>query len=341
MAIYVAHLATGSTLHCRSVRTDSIVKYLRNVASFFLRFPRWTPSDLYHNDPRYFLAHDKDMAPCISQIIAECRRWDKVPDRCEPFTLAMWDYLNELAEEHPVDSIWAALRDWFGCGLYGGFRLTEWAQDDAHPAPARPIIAPNGAPRAFCLRDVEFQDGHCRPAPLHSVLTTLGPRIPRCAMTFSWQKNLNHGETRLFTASAPRPQMSFPRLMHRIVKRFVRLVGASHLDTPLAVYRTETGAIRSITASDINMVMRTVAAKVYNLDPNKPSHKKALQKWSSHSLRVGACVILHSMGFTNTQLQFLLRWKSLAFMCYLRNLAILANQQNQAMADLSTMPNML
>jgi hypothetical protein len=56
---------------------------------------------------------------------------------------------------------------------------------------------------------------------------------------------------------------------------------------------------------------------------------------------VGACVILHGMGFTDTQIQFLLRWQSNAFFAYLRNIAGLAHQQNRALDDLSTMPNFI
>ena len=84
--------------------------------------------------------------------------------------------------------------------------------------------------------------------------------------------------------------------------------------------------------------MRTVAAVVYNYDPNKPDDAAALQKWSCHSLRVGACVILHSMGFTDTQIQWLLRWKSLAFWAYLRNIAVLTNQHTAAFSAHSSMP---
>jgi hypothetical protein len=42
---------------------------------------------------------------------------------------------------------------------------------------------------------------------------------------------------------------------------------------------------------------------------------------------VGACVILHGMGFTDTQIQFLLCWQSNALYVYLRNIAGLAHKQ--------------
>ena len=67
--------------------------------------------------------------------------------------------------------------------------------------------------------------------------------------------------------------------------------------------------------------------------------KKALQKWSAHSLRVGACVLLHATGFTPLDIQWLLRWRSMAFMAYLRNLAGLATRQHQALDKAAGMPH--
>ena len=96
-------------------------------------------------------------------------------------------------------------------------------------------------------------------------------------------------------------------------------------------------APRFITATDIEKTMRASAARVYNLHPIKD--KVALQKWSAHSLRVGACVILHTMGHTESQIQWLLRWRSLAFMLYLRNVAILADQHHQTLDKAAAMPH--
>jgi hypothetical protein len=47
------------------------------------------------------------------------------------------------------------------------------------------------------------------------------------------------------------------------------------------------------------------------------------------------------MGFTDTQIQFLLRWTSNAFFVYLRNIAGLAHKQNRALDDLAIMPNFI
>jgi hypothetical protein len=85
--------------------------------------------------------------------------------------------------------------------------------------------------------------------------------------------------------------------------------------------------------------MHTVAARVYNLDPLRDCD--VLQSWSAHSLRVGACVILHAMGYTAAQIQWLLRWRSMAFLIYLRNLAVLADKHNITFNEAMAMPHFL
>jgi hypothetical protein len=82
-----------------------------------------------------------------------------------------------------------------------------------------------------------------------------------------------------------------------------------------------------------------------------------------HSLRVGACAILHAVGFTDVQIMWLLRWRSNAFlhavgfkdvqimwllrwrsntfMTYPRNVAVLSHRQNLAFSDVEAMPHVI
>jgi hypothetical protein len=55
-----------------------------------------------------------------------------------------------------------------------------------------------------------------------------------------------------------------------------------------------------------------------------PMSPEALQRFSSHSLRVGACVILHANGKNEVFIKQRLRWRSDSFMNYLRDVPILA-----------------
>ena len=161
--------------------------------------------------------------------------------------------------------------------------------------------------------------------------------------TWRTQKNGDNHEEKLF-AQNPDGGYDFIHPMYNIIKRFVALRGPNDTTTPLALCSTSgvqgskaRSDVRLITSTEIEAVMREVAAIVYNLDPVK--HKEALKRWSAHSLRVGACVLLHALGFTAEQIQFLLRWRSLAFMTYLRNTALLAITQAAAFDKVAAMPH--
>jgi hypothetical protein len=126
----------------------------------------------------------------------------------------------------------------------------------------------------------------------------------------------------------------FVAAMVRIVQRFLRLVGR-RTGIPLAVYKRGPEVLY-LTEGVIAKTMKSLACAVYNLDPTKDD-----VRFSSHSLRVGACVILHANAFTASQIKFILRWKSDAFMEYLRNTAVLSHQQNRAIDLMDQMPNLI
>ena len=57
-----------------------------------------------------------------------------------------------------------------------------------------------------------------------------------------------------------------------------------------------------------------------------PLKIRKLSKFTAHSVRVDACVILHSQGVSTEDIKFRLRWRSDAFRMYLRNIVALAEQ---------------
>ena len=91
------------------------------------------------------------------------------------------------------------------------------------------------------------------------------------------------------------------------MQRFARLRGVEDTETPLSVsVHPKTKKVQLLNSSHLEKQMRFIAARVYGLDPKIPEDKKALQRWSSHSLRVGACCILIVLGFDATQIKFIL-----------------------------------
>ena len=157
--------------------------------------------------------------------------------------------------------------------------------------------------------------------------------LSKCWVKFRTQKNGENGEEKLLAGQAL-------RAVCRIIQRFVALRGHNDATTPLAIYKDPTTSeVKCITAPVVESTMRTIAAHTCGLDPVK--NKADLQLWSSHSLRVGACVALHTMGFSGCQIKFLLRWKSDTFVMYLRNVAVLSNKQDEAVDKLAAMPNLI
>ena len=162
----------------------------------------------------------------------------------------------------------------------------------------------------------------------------------KCWIVFHTQKNESNGEQCLFSKNHKVGGKCFVKAMMHVLRRFVHLMGANDFTTPLAIYSPGPGVTpRLITSTEIESIMRKVTSRLYNLDPVKD--QKDLQHWSTHLLRVGACVILHVMGFSEAQIKWLLRWQSNTFMVYLRNLVPLAEKQCAAFDEAVGMPHFL
>jgi hypothetical protein len=118
-----------------------------------------------------------------------------------------------LAPPHvpTTDGIIDAITDWAGCGLYGGFRNTEWAQDDCHADLENPQLDIHGKATAFRLDDIIWQTPTKVRLPLDSVLANESA-VARATLTFKAQKNGDNGATRLFTRNDYFPDMCFIRL---------------------------------------------------------------------------------------------------------------------------------
>jgi hypothetical protein len=188
---------------------------------------------------------------------------------------------------------------------------------------------------AFTLSDVLCFTPASSPVSIPEAITTPS-LVGKIKLRFEEQKNGDHGEWKLFTRNATHPHLCFIKHFIQILARHKLLTNSSPVH-PLSVYRAPDGVAYNITTADIEQVIRRAAATLYNLDPVK--HRAQLALWSSHSLRVGACTTLYSQGFSEMEIKYLLRWKSNAFMTYLRNLAVTSRRHNAALNDASTIPN--
>ncbi len=93
---------------------------------------------------------------------------------------------------------------------------------------------------------------------------------------------------------------------------------ASHLgqpdDMPVDCYRTKKAPLLYITGSRIATLLREAVKKV-----QPPTSVNDLKKYSAHSLRVWACVLLDKADMSLSFIQKRLRWLGDSFKMYLRD----------------------
>jgi hypothetical protein len=98
------------------------------------------------------------------------------------------------------------------------------------------------------------------------------------------------------------------------------------VDMPVVVYKTKKGKVLYLTGNKIAKLLRKAVKEVRpNTTPNK------LKRYSTHSLRVWACVLLDKAGKLPDYIKKRLRWLGDSFRMYLRDTAIIQHQHVDAL----------
>ena len=146
---------------------------------------------------------------------------------------------------------------------------------------------------------------------------------------FKKQKNDRNMEIIPYAKDFKNPSLCPVCAALRIIQRAIRLQVPA--EEPIGCYFATTGKHTKsrcfITADQVADYLRETAIATFGI---KRTDKKALERWSSHSIRVTACNLLHRQGMSDTYIQIRLRWTSKAFLEYLRN--TLYNAEKHTMA---------
>ena len=306
-ACYAQDLASGNTFWFRTIRTATIKLYLLKAASCPMRNNPFS----YSRYPSY--------PPLVKDILDEHSRWEEVPNRREPITLDMLSYFHKRAKTSHPDGYDAALFDWLLVGIFAGFRKTEWMQDSFLYKSTQTYqrVDKHSSSRAFIAADFTFSPF---PPSQHHHLSKSSTTNGQLHIKWRFQKSSQNGQSISYNHNIQNEEYSVVLAAQRILDRAKCLhIPSSH---PIAVFATDD----SFSCFHYNLVevsLRESASVVYNI-----KSIKTLQLFSSHSLRVGACVLLHSLQHDALFIQFRLRWRSLSFMSYLRNTPRIAALHN-------------
>ncbi len=143
-------------------------------------------------------------------------------------------------------------------------------------------------------------------------------------ITWRIQKNRQNGQSITLAAEIDRPKICPVCSAMQLVLRAKWLNQLD--DMPILVYKTKKGKVIYLTGNKITELLRKAVKEVR---PNTTSDK--LKRYSAHSLRVWACVLLNEAGKLADYIKKRLRWLGDSFRMYLRDTAIIQHQHVDAL----------
>ena len=289
-------------IDCNS-RSATVSGYVRAINKLFELRSLRVPADL------------ADRSSLISKIILACEREENIAKQRSPLTNEMYVKMAKRAESSERDSVHSVLFDFFNLIRVGGFRVSEYAQktqnnvDEFEYASGRKVI------KAFIPSDWRFYDASGRLMTIHS-LSGLSKVPTRLRITFRIQKNRKNGQKITFASDNKHPHICPVRSAYRIFLRAKRL-GQSD-DQPMGVYLNQQGLVKYLTGNKISELLQSIAKHCH---PDLTQDE--ISRFSSHSGRVWAVVLLDEAGMNSDFIKSRLRWMGDSYRLYLRDTAVL------------------
>ena len=317
LACYAISLIQGETIRGKPIRHKTICNYVNAAAKLMKEHDK-----VHLPDPRNAPVDYVDI------VLKAVKKYEKQPNRRNMIDDEMVHYMEKTRTNHTPDSLEDAITDWVYLGRFVGYRSIEWCQTtelDYHK-----IEHPNWDREksyAFIGRDFAFYND--KKQRLYNIADLSPDDVAYVVLEFRKQKNGVNGEKIPYEKDTQNPQFCPVCAALRIVQRALRL--GVPAEEPVGVFAItkgkQAGHRRFITASKTATFLRQVAATVFNLRATD----KELQKWSSHSIRVTAACLLHRQQMSDTYIQTRLRWRSSAFLDYLRNTLYTARTHTKAL----------
>lgn len=205
---------------------------------------------------------------------------------------------------------------------YFGFRLSEYGQK-SHSKPDYHVF-PSGKEtlKAISSQDLVFfrKDGN----QFIEYNSNEVDGIDRLDITFKVQKNRRNGEKKHVLPDRENPKMCPVRAAVRLVRRANNLGQSQSL--PCVVYQFKNNK-RYVTGNDVSSFLQNIARKLY-----PDMSETDIRKFSSHSFRVTAAVLLHEQGHDGDYIKIQLRWLGDSYRLYLRSTHKILQQHSDSLS---------
>ena len=326
IACFAVSLIRGETIHSRKIKHATVRNYVKAAAC--LHTDRKLPSP--YGAPIDY----------ITIVLKAIQKYEKQPKRRDMIYDEMFHHMEQTRPQYTKDSLDAALIDWIYLGRFVGFRGIEWCQETQNKY--KTIDHPNWeGPKSYAFIAEDFQFFTTDKTQVFTLSEHSIETIAYVVIRFRKQKNNRNYEIIPYYRDDKNPSFCPVSAAIRISLRAIRLAVKS--EEPLGVFHCEQGKYNNtrcyISTAQVAAFLQSSAMTVFHLKPRD----ELLTRYTTHSIRVTACNLLHRQGMSDTYIQSRLRWTSNAFLGYLRNTLYTAAAHTKALhipaSNLPTLTN--
>ena len=316
VAIYIKYVQCGVNINnIKSIRPATVRGYAESVDTLFRLRNMPAPADL--SDPNNMSA----------MLINNMLREEQIARQRAPLDNDIFAEIRRVADASKSDdSANMLLRDVVTLGRYIGPRLSEYAQKTQKKVEVHTYPSGTTVIKAFTANDFVFFDAKkhiIEDLTMESIKSVAAVKI-----TWRIQKNRQNGQSITLTADSKSWDLCPVLSAARMVIRARCLIQPDNM--PLAIYKTRKGESLYLTGGKIAELLR---GSVKRIRPDTPVED--IKRYSAHSLRVWACVLLDESGKSPDYIKKRLRWLGDSFRMYLRDTSVIQQQHVDALQSAS------
>jgi len=316
VAIYIKYVQCGININnIRTLRSATVRGYAESVNTLFRLRNMPPPANL--SDPNNMSAI----------LINNMLREEQIARQRAPLDNEIFAEICRVADASKTeDSANALLRDVITLSRYIGPRLSEYAQKnqkkvDVHTYPSGSTVI-----KAFTSNDFIFFNS--KKHIVEDLSASTIESVTAVKITWRIQKNRQNGQSITLAADTKSKDLCPVLSAARMVLRARRLLQPD--DMPLAIYKTKKGESLYLTGGKIAELLR---GSVKRIRPD--TSVEDIKRYSAHSLRVWACVLLDESGKSPDYIKKRLRWLGDSFRMYLRDTSVIQQQHVDALQSAS------
>ena len=257
-------------------------------------------------------------------ILRNIREEENIAEQRSPITPEMFAEMLKTSESSDLLSAECIMADLAILGRYLGPRLAEYGQKSQK----RPEyhIYPSGKSvlKAWSQNDIILYDKDNQKITPDSIEGIDKPT--RVSVTFRIQKNRRNGEVKQVLHDPDNVEMCPVRAAYRIIYRAMKLQQPS--DLPVCVYRNEKSEVIYVTGLSMSNYLRQMAKRAHSTMTDTER-----KRYSAHSIRVTAAVLLHEHGCNGDYIKIQLRWQGDSYRVYLRSTNTILKHHTTALSN--------